>query len=161
VGAEVPGLRERKRRGIEMAIDVIVIDIGAAATTRPNRRLRDGHVRARLHATRIGRTVTVIVIETGTEKRRVSVNVSETGNGAKMAKVAALEDIQEAVGRMGIAHRERVERMTRRSGLTPVTMIAFVTTMANERPEGRLDQKRIDREYGYNRRICRFTNVDR
>jgi hypothetical protein len=163
VGAEAPGLRERKRRGIVMAIDVIVIDIGAAATTRRNRRLRDGHVRVRLHATRIGRTVTVIGIEIGTEKRRVSVsvNVSETVNGEKMARAAALEDTQEAVGRMGIGHRERVERMTRRSGLTLGMTIAFEMTTANERLEGRLDQKRIDREYGYNRRICRVTNVGR
>jgi hypothetical protein len=161
VGAEVLGLRERKRRGIVMAIDGTEIDIGAAATTRRNRHLRDGHVRARLPATRIGRTVTVIGIENEIGKRRVSVNVSETVNGEKMARVAALEDTQEAVGRMVIGHRERVERMTRMSGLTPVTMIASVMTTVKERPEGRLDQKRIGREYGYDKRICRVINVGR
>jgi hypothetical protein len=78
-----------------------------------------------------------------------------------MARVAALEDTQEAVARMVIGHRERVERMTRMSGLTPVTMIASVMTTVKERPEGRLDQKRIGREYGYDKRICRVINVGR
>jgi hypothetical protein len=34
-------------------------------------------------------------------------------------------------------------------------------TTVKERPEGRLDQKRIGREYGYDKRICRVINVGR
>jgi hypothetical protein len=78
-----------------------------------------------------------------------------------MARVAALEDTQEAVGRMVIGHRERVERMTRMSALTLGTMIAFEMTTANERLEGRLDQKRIGRESEYDERICRIDTVTR
>jgi hypothetical protein len=134
--------RGRRRRGNVMAIDATVIVIEAAVMSRRNRRPRDGHVRARLYGTRIGRIGTVI--EIGIERRRVS--VSARANGERMARAVELDDTPEAVGRMDIG-RGRVGRTTRTSGPTPATTTTVCgTRMANEKRGGRLGPRRSDRE---------------